>query len=633
MADVNLTQEEFLTYEGLGYFKQKQDALNDQKNAKVLKDAKDYFDDRVDEFDPAGTGATEAGKVQTELDKEVTRAKAREDEIAGLVATAQNEVDALELVVDTKANASDLTALSNKVGTVPEGSTVMEIIENIQENAYDDTELKTEINTELAKKADKAQVATDIADAVKVEEDARKESVSGVQGAIDTLAETHATDKATLEGAIALKADKTALDEVSEVANAAVKQTNYDAKVAALEAEDARIASLVSSEAERAAGVEESLQTQINTITNNPDTEGVINSINEFTQYITEHGEIAEGFRTDIDANAQAIEDLSTEVAQTYETKEDATAKYDELMAEVAAKAVQADWNQNDPAAADYVKNRTHYEDVSYTVILEEMEITTSESRWGDDIIASEELDDKLSTRPDYANGENLLITLNGESYELRFEQVERYDYAAGNAYLFRVNGQTDDGTDFAFHSGTDQQYKLVTREPGTYTLKIVSLDRATTTVAKQLDEKYIPDTIARVADLTELDERITAAVTTKVEQSAYDEKVTALEGEDTAIKGRLDVIEGQLGDGEGSVADMIDDAKQEAIDVASADATAKANQAETNAKAEVTALANGAVKTNTDAIADNAQAIADIQAAMPTPITTAKIDELFATV
>lgn len=46
-----------------------------------------------------------------------------------------------------------------------------------------------------------------------------------------------------------------------------------------------------------------------------------------------------------------------------------------------------------------------------------------------------------------------------------------------------------------------------------------------------------------------------------------------------------------------------------------------------------VTELQNGAVKANTDNIAENTQAIADIQAAMPTPITNAKIDELFATV
>lgn len=74
-------------------------------------------------------------------------------------------------------------------------------------------------------------------------------------------------------------------------------------------------------------GKAESLQTQINTIMNNPDTEGVINSIEEFTQYITEHGQIADGFRKDIDDNKKAIEDHETEAAQTYETKTDAAQK------------------------------------------------------------------------------------------------------------------------------------------------------------------------------------------------------------------------------------------------------------------------------------------------------------------
>lgn len=69
------------------------------------------------------------------------------------------------------------------------------------------------------------------------------------------------------------------------------------------------------------------LQTQINTIMNNPDTEGVINSIEEFTAYIEEHGEIAEGFRADIDANKKAIEDHEALAEQTYETKTDAEQK------------------------------------------------------------------------------------------------------------------------------------------------------------------------------------------------------------------------------------------------------------------------------------------------------------------
>lgn len=60
-------------------------------------------------------------------------------------------------------------------------------------------------------------------------------------------------------------------------------------------------------EEDRAKGVEEGLQNQINLIMNNPDTENVINSINEFTQYIEEHGDIADGFRTDIDKNKEDI--------------------------------------------------------------------------------------------------------------------------------------------------------------------------------------------------------------------------------------------------------------------------------------------------------------------------------------
>ena len=74
----------------------------------------------------------------------------------------------------------------------------------------------------------------------------------------------------------------------------------------------------VTNEADRAKGVEEGLQNQINLIVNNPDTENVVNSINEFTKYIEEHGEIAEGFRTDIDKNK---EDIAAEVKAAREAE------------------------------------------------------------------------------------------------------------------------------------------------------------------------------------------------------------------------------------------------------------------------------------------------------------------------
>lgn len=53
----------------------------------------------------------------------------------------------------------------------------------------------------------------------------------------------------------------------------------------------------------------EALQNQINLIMNNPDTEKVVDSITEFTAWVEEHGTLAEGMRTDIDANEKAIAD------------------------------------------------------------------------------------------------------------------------------------------------------------------------------------------------------------------------------------------------------------------------------------------------------------------------------------
>lgn len=78
-------------------------------------------------------------------------------------------------------------------------------------------------------------------------------------------------------------------------------------------------------------------------------------------------------------------------------------------------------------------------------------------------------------------------------------------------------------------------------------------------------------------------------AVDAKVEQSAYDEKIAALEGADSGLAGRISTLEGKFGGAEGSVEDMIADAKAGAIADATAaaatDATTKANTAESNAK------------------------------------------------
>ncbi len=102
-------------------------------------------------------------------------------------------------------------------------------------------------------------------------------------------------------------------------------------------------------------------------------------------------------------------------------------------------------------------------------------------------------------------------------------------------------------------------------------------------------------EAIAGVAGrMTTAEGKITAvegAVATKAEKTYVDEQVQALQGVDTGLDNRLKAVEAQLGDGEGSVADMVADAKQEAIDAAAADATTKANAAEANAIAHANGL------------------------------------------
>ena len=303
--------KKYVSLEKLGLYDEKIKAKISADDAKVLADAKSHAEGLATNYDPAGSAAT----VQGKLDEEANRAKAKEEELAGSIATAQGEVDALEGVVAGKADASDLTALANKVGTVPADQTVMDIIANIQENAYDDTALKTEINGKLDLKADKTQVATDIENAVKAEKEAREAAVSGVQGAVDALSGTHATDKKALEDAIALKADITALNAVSDVANAAVKQADYDVKVKALEDEDARIAGLVASETERAAGVEAGLDerlVEVETFFKTAEGQTIdeaMDTLVEIQKYITEDGAAADQMVKDIAANKKSIED------------------------------------------------------------------------------------------------------------------------------------------------------------------------------------------------------------------------------------------------------------------------------------------------------------------------------------
>ena len=251
---------------------------------------------------------------------EESRAKAAEQANATAAQNAQTAADNAQTAVDT---------LAEKVGEVEDGKTVMGIIAQIQAEAYDDTEVRGLISDLDENKLDKTQ---------------------------------HDTDKQALEGAIALKADQTALDSVSEVANAAATKTALQEEVNRATGEEARIEGLVTTEKNRAEGIEAGLRTDVDDIKadylkgadktelqGNIDelsealellTNGVsaeeVDGVNDLIQYVKDHGTEVTGMKADIEANADAI---AEHVAIDHDFAAADTALKNELNAEIAKKA------------------------------------------------------------------------------------------------------------------------------------------------------------------------------------------------------------------------------------------------------------------------------------------------------
>ena len=206
------TTKKWVSLEKLSLYHDKEVARVAAEDAKVLAAAKEYADGLGANYDAAGAAAT----VQGNLDTEILRAKAREDEIAGLVATAQDEVDALETLVGTLPEGTTATSVVDYVNVKTAGIATDAALGELQGQL---TAAQGEINTikgDYLKAADKTEL----------------------QGNIDTLAGTHNTDKAALEASIKaisddyLKAaDKTELqgsiDTVSETLAAVKEDVDY----------------------------------------------------------------------------------------------------------------------------------------------------------------------------------------------------------------------------------------------------------------------------------------------------------------------------------------------------------------------------------------------------------------------
>ena len=167
-------------------------------------------------------------------------------------------------------------------------------------------------------------------------------------------------------------------------------------------------------------------------------------------------------------------------------SQDDASAK------EIALKEdiVQADWNQNDETAPDYVKGRTHYSDYSPGVsLVDEQTITIEDSC----------IDIPLEVALEV--GKTYTVIFNGVEYEC--EAYQFYDGGAimlGNASYLGYEGGNYEPFSFDYYPN-DESFYLNT-DPGEY---IISIKEPESGGIHQIDEMYIPDTIARVSDIENL--------------------------------------------------------------------------------------------------------------------------------
>lgn len=559
MADVNLTQEEFLTYEGLGYFKQKQDALNDQKIKTAKDEAIAHADSLADNYDPSGSAVTEAGKVQTNLDKEVARAQEAEQSLADRASTLEETV--------TKLDGADTV----------EGSVKAQI------------------------KSAKEELAVSIADAKKAGTDA--------QSAVNTLSQTHTEDKnalvakdTELQGEIdAVETDmgdvdklsttnKTVVGAINEVLDAV--GTGGTAAVVTVTTDvttNGALKSYTIKQGDATVGVidiPKDMVVEAGEVVTNPDGQPAGTYIKLVLANVAEPLYINVGTLVDI-----------------YKAKENATQvqlAIDPVTREISATIVAGSIGTTE--LADGAITTVKIADANVTLAKLSTSVQASLAK-ADAAAPQSKLDEEVQARKDA-----------DAALDERIVELEKVDHSHSNATVL-------DGI-------TAEKVTAWDAAEGNAKAHATGLNTAMDARVKELEEAVgeggsvdtqIGNAIADLdADVTSAE--VESGKGLRVQVTEVDGKVKTV-----AVSGNFD----NSYDAKGAA----DTAKSEAIASASADATAKANQAETNAKAEVTALANGAVKTNTDAIADNAQAIADIQAAMPTPITTAKIDELFATV
>ena len=280
-------------------------------NAKAIEDLEGY----VGTFTHA-TAKTVVDYINAKTDGIATSGNL--EALGTRVTAAEGKITALEEASATHATKTELNNVDAKFDSY-NTKAAQKLIDDAQDariKAIEDDYLVADDIKDFETKANVKKVADDLAAYVEANDAAVADRYTKTEADNKfAIKGADAYDDAEVRGLISDNADAIAAEAERAAGIEAGLRTDVDVvKADYLKAADkTELDGKITAEETRAKGVEESLQTQINTIMSNPDAEGAINSINEFTQYVKDHGTIADGMRTDINKNK---DDIAAEVTR-----------------------------------------------------------------------------------------------------------------------------------------------------------------------------------------------------------------------------------------------------------------------------------------------------------------------------
>lgn len=191
-----MAQKKYVSLEKLSLYDEKIKKVISDGDAATLASAITEAEKLGVNYDVAGAAAT----VQEKLDEEVTRAKAKEDELVVKDTALQKEIDDLETLVGVLPETSSSTDI---VGYVQEKTSGIATSENLAELTNRVAQAETDIDN-IEKDYLKTVDKTELADAISAEQTRAEGIEAGLRTDIDAIKGDYlkATDKTELQGNI-----------------------------------------------------------------------------------------------------------------------------------------------------------------------------------------------------------------------------------------------------------------------------------------------------------------------------------------------------------------------------------------------------------------------------------------------